>query len=140
MTKDIAELELTVGEIVFPIEQLGAPFRALRAFKHLIFLETSVLGSSPILRELPPSVILHHLYSRAPSELESPMKSKKLTPIQYSLWLDSQPEEQVWKGIKSTLDDYASKVKARGDKEFSPIYPLMLKLGASVIKQESKQT
>eukprot|EP00250_Pteridium_aquilinum_P008386 c17905_g2_i1 orf=280-2844(-) len=137
MARDMAELELAIGQSLFPVEQLGAPYRALRAFRPLIFLETSQLGSSPLLRELPPSVVLHHLYSRAPAELESPMKSTKLTPMQYSLWLDSQAEEQVWKGIKATLDEYASKVKLRGDKEFSPVYPLMLKLGAALVKTES---
>lgn len=137
MARDMAELEHAVGQNLFPIEQLGAPYRALRAFRPLIFLETSQLGSSPLLRELPPSVVLHHLYSRAPAELESPMKSTKLTPMKYSLWLDAQAEEQVWKGIKATLDEYASKVKLRGDKEFSPVYPLMLKLGATLVKTVS---
>ncbi|KAH7424625.1 hypothetical protein KP509_11G016500 [Ceratopteris richardii] len=137
MARDMAELELAIGQNLFPVEQLGAPYRALRAFRPLIFLDTAQLGSSPLLRELPPSVVLHHLYSRGPAELESPLKSKRLTPVQYSWWLDEQTEEQIWKEIKTTLDEYASKVKARGDKEFSPVYPLMLKLGATLVKTES---
>ncbi|XP_010278476.1 PREDICTED: conserved oligomeric Golgi complex subunit 5 [Nelumbo nucifera] len=130
MARDMAELELAVGQNLFPVEQLGAPYRALRAFRPVIFLETSQLGASPLLQDLPPSVILHHLYSRGPEELQSPMQRNKLTPLQYSLWLDSQGEDQIWKGIKATLDDYAAKVRARGDKEFSPVYPLMLRLGS----------
>ncbi|KAL6561666.1 Conserved oligomeric Golgi complex subunit [Orobanche minor] len=129
MARDMAELELVVAQNLFPVEQLGAPYRALRAFRPVIFLETSQLGSSPLLRDLPPSVVLHHLYSRAPEDLQSPLQRNKLTPLQYSLWMDSQGEDQIWKGIKATLDDYATRVRARGDKEFSPIYPLMLKLG-----------
>ncbi|KAK9924117.1 hypothetical protein M0R45_032504 [Rubus argutus] len=132
MARDMAELELAVGQNLFPVEQLGAPYRALRAFRPLIFLETSQLGASPLLQDLPPSVILHHLYSRGPDELQSPLQRNKLTPLQYSLWLDSQGEDQVWKGIKATLDDYATHVRARGDKEFSPVYPLMLRLGSSL--------
>ncbi|XP_062009046.1 conserved oligomeric Golgi complex subunit 5 [Rosa rugosa] len=130
MARDMAELELAVGQNLFPVEQLGAPYRALRAFRPLIFLDTSQLGASPLLQDLPPSVILHHLYSRGPDELQSPLQRNKLTPLQYSLWLDSQGEDQVWKGIKATLDDYATHVRARGDKEFSPVYPLMLRLGS----------
>ncbi|PRQ52095.1 putative oligomeric Golgi complex subunit 5 protein [Rosa chinensis] len=130
MARDMAELELAVGQNLFPVEQLGAPYRALRAFRPLIFLDTSQLGASPLLQDLPPSVILHHLYSRGPDELQSPLQRNKLTPLQYSLWLDSQGEDQVWKGIKATLDDYAIHVRARGDKEFSPVYPLMLRLGS----------
>ncbi|KAF5793340.1 putative oligomeric Golgi complex subunit 5 protein [Helianthus annuus] len=132
MARDMAELELAVGQNLFPVEQLGAPYRALRAFRPVIFLETSQLNGSPLLQDLPPSVILHHLYSRAPDELQSPMQRNKLSPLQYSLWLDSQGEDQIWKGIKATLDDYAVQVKARGDKEFSPVYPLMFSLGSSI--------
>ncbi|XP_065851842.1 conserved oligomeric Golgi complex subunit 5 [Euphorbia lathyris] len=132
MARDMAELELTVGQNMFPVEQLGPPYRALRAFRPLIFLETSQLEASPLLQDLPPSVILHHLYSRGPDELQSPLQRNKLTPLQYSLWLDSQGEDQVWKGIKATLDDYEGRVRSRGDKEFTPVYPLMLQLGASL--------
>ncbi|XVF84374.1 hypothetical protein PTKIN_Ptkin17bG0031500 [Pterospermum kingtungense] len=132
MARDMAELELAVGQNLFPVEQLGAPYRALRAFRPLIFLETSQLGASPLLQDLPPSVILHHLYSRGPEELKSPLQRNKLTHLQYSLWLDSQGEDQIWKGIKATLDDYAARVRARGDKEFSPVYPLMLRIGSSL--------
>ncbi|KAI3732131.1 hypothetical protein L1987_63329 [Smallanthus sonchifolius] len=132
MARDMAELELAVGQNLFPVEQLGAPYRALRAFRPVIFLETSQLSGSPLLQDLPPSVILHHLYSRAPDELQSPMQRNKLSPLQYSLWLDSQGEDQIWKGIKATLDDYALQVRARGDKEFSLVYPLMLSLGSSI--------
>ncbi|KAG8481307.1 hypothetical protein CXB51_026075 [Gossypium anomalum] len=117
MARDMAELELAVGQNLFPVEQLGAPYRALRAFRPLIFLEL---------------FILHHLYSRGPDDLQSPLQRNKLTHLQYSLWLDSQGEDQIWKGIKATLDDYATKVRVRGDKEFSPVYPLMLRLGSSL--------
>ncbi|KAM4094908.1 hypothetical protein ACB094_06G230600 [Castanea mollissima] len=134
MARDMAELELAVGQNLFPVEQLGAPYRALRAFRPLIFLETSQLVSSPLLHDLPLSVILHHLYSRGPEDLQSPLQRNKLTNVQYSLWLDSQGEDQIWKGIKATLDDYATNVRARGDKEFSPVYPLMLQLVSSLTK------
>ncbi|KAL6137181.1 hypothetical protein ACLB2K_062475 [Fragaria x ananassa] len=139
MARDMAELELAVGQNLFPVEQLGAPYRALRAFRPLIFLDTSQLGASPLLQDLPPSVILHHLYSRGPDELQSPLQRNKLTPLQYSLWLDSQGEDQVWKGIKATLDDYGTHVRARGDKEFSPVYPLMLRLG-SLLTENAPET
>ncbi|KAK9153286.1 hypothetical protein Sjap_000766 [Stephania japonica] len=132
MARDMAELELAIGQNLFPVEQLGAPYRALRDFRPFIFLDISQLGSSPNLQNLPPSAVLHHIYSRGPEELQSPMQRNKLTPLQYSLWIDSQGEDQIWKGIKATLDDYAAKVRARGDKEFDPVYPLMLRLGSSL--------
>ncbi|KAK8941897.1 hypothetical protein KSP40_PGU012215 [Platanthera guangdongensis] len=132
LARDMAELELAVSQNLFPVEQLGAPYRALRSFRPIIFLEISQLRDSSLLDDLPPSVILHHLYSRAPDELQSPMQKNRLTPLQYSLWLDSQGEDQIWKGIKATLDDYELKIRARGDREFSPVYPLMLQIGSSI--------
>ncbi|KAF6173202.1 hypothetical protein GIB67_021740, partial [Kingdonia uniflora] len=140
MARDMAELELAVGQNLFPVEQLGAPYRALRAFRPVIFLETHQLGASPLLQDLPPSVILHHLYSRGPEELQSPVQRNKLTPVQYSLWMDSQGEDQIWKGVKATLDDYATKIRARGDKEFSPVYPLMLRLGSLLTKDSQSKS
>ncbi|KAL9229884.1 hypothetical protein vseg_005301 [Gypsophila vaccaria] len=132
MARDMAELELSVGQNLFPVEQLGAPYRALRAFRPVIFLDTAQLEASPLLHDLRPSTILHHLYSRGPDELQTPMQRNKLTPIQYSLWLDSQGEDQIWKGIKATLDDYESLVRSRSDKEFDPVYPIMLRIGSSI--------
>ena len=113
MARDMAELELAVGQNLFPVEQLGRQYRALRAFRPVIFLERS-----PLLQDLEPSVVLHHLYLRGPEELQSPMQRNKLTPLQYSLWLDSQGEDQIqiWKGIKVTLDDYDANIRARGDR------------------------
>ncbi|CAO2812836.1 unnamed protein product [Amaranthus hypochondriacus] len=138
MARDMAELELAVGQNLFPVEQLGAPYRALRAFRPVIFLDTSQLEASPLLQDLRPSTILHHLYSRGPDELRSPMQRNKLTPLQYSLWLDSQGEDQIWKGIKATLDDYAALVRSRGDKEFDPVYPIMLRIGSSISENTSQ--
>ncbi|KAG6466229.1 conserved oligomeric Golgi complex subunit 5-like [Zingiber officinale] len=138
LARDMAELEHAVGQNLFPVEQLGAPYRALRAFRPIIFLETDQLAGSPLLKDLPPSVILHHLYSRAPDELQSPLQSNQLTPKKYSIWLDSHGEDQIWKGIKATLDDYERKVRARGDEEFSPVYPLMLQIGSSLVENTSQ--
>jgi hypothetical protein len=85
---------------MFQVEQLGAPYRALRVLKPLFFQETTKLGSSPLLQDLPRSVFLHHLYSRAPNELESPLQREKLTPKKYSLWLDFKEKSKFGKVSK----------------------------------------
>ncbi|KAJ3676235.1 hypothetical protein LUZ60_003647 [Juncus effusus] len=137
LARDMAELELSIGQNLFPVEQLGPPYRALRAFRPIMFLETSQLESSPLIQDLPGHVLLHHLYSRGPDELESPLQRNKLSMEKYSLWLDSQEEETVWRGIKATLDDYERKVGGRGDKEFSPVYVLMMKIGNALVQSRS---
>eukprot|EP00271_Cylindrocystis_brebissonii_P008357 TRINITY_DN22545_c0_g1_i1.p1 TRINITY_DN22545_c0_g1~~TRINITY_DN22545_c0_g1_i1.p1 ORF type:complete len:876 (+),score=237.99 TRINITY_DN22545_c0_g1_i1:407-3034(+) len=133
LARDMGELEFAVGQHIFPVEPLGPPYRALRAFRPLLFLETNQLASSSLLQDILPSAILHHLFSRAPPELESPLRRNNLTPARYSLWLDRHTEEEAWKEVRASLDAYARTVRTRGDKEFSPIYPLMLELGEAML-------
>ena len=80
--QDLAELEAAVGQQLLPLEQLGGAARALRAFRRLLFLESSEVEGSPLLKELPRPEALHHLYSRAPPALESPHTRSGLTPSQ----------------------------------------------------------
>ena len=103
LTQAMAELELAVGAVT-PIESLGAPFRALRALRPLLFLDTPAVASSPLLEELAPSVVLHHLLSRAPPELASPHARAGLSLNAYAAWLDSASEADVWRGVKVILD------------------------------------
>lgn len=82
LLQDIAELESAVAENLVPLEAVGAPHRALRAFRPLLFLETPALRGSLLLQALPPSVVLHHLYSRAPPALQSPHSRSGFSPAQ----------------------------------------------------------
>ena len=80
--QDMGELEAGVGQSVYPLDHLGLPFNMLRAFRQLLFLDTAEVMGSPLVRELPASVVLHHLYSRAPAELQSPHVRQSFTPAQ----------------------------------------------------------
>lgn len=73
---------MAVGQNLWPLEQLGPPFRVLRAFRPFLFLDTAAVAGSPLLRELPPTVLVHHLFSRAPPALQSPLTRSSLTPAQ----------------------------------------------------------
>lgn len=78
----MAELEACVAQNLWPLEQCGAPFRALRALRPLLFLEAGALAASPLLAELPAAAAVHHLYSCAPAGLLSPLTRSGLTPSQ----------------------------------------------------------
>jgi hypothetical protein len=80
--QDIAELEAAVAENLVPLEAVGPPHRALRAFRPLLFLDTAALPDSLLLQALPPSVVLHHLYSRSPPALQSPHAHSGFSPAQ----------------------------------------------------------
>jgi len=78
----MAELEACVGQNLWPLEQCGPPFRAVRALRPLLFLDTAALATSPLLRELPAAAAAHFLFTRAPEGLQSPMTRASLTPAQ----------------------------------------------------------
>ncbi|CAI5457681.1 unnamed protein product [Closterium sp. Yama58-4] len=133
LARDMGELEFAVGQHLFPTHALGASYRALRAFRPLLFLDLDKIPTSSLLQDLPPSVVLHHLFSRAPRELLSPFTRIQQPPARYSLWLDQHSQQQAWQGIKASLDDYVGSVKARGGKEFHPVYSVMLQLGQALL-------
>lgn len=128
LAKDLAELEAAVGQQLLPLEQLGGAARALRAFRRFLFLETSEVEGSPLLKELPRPEVLHHLYSRAPPLLESPHVRSGLTPAQYSLWLDKHSQEEALKFIRTALEACAA--KARSAPGHDDIVPLLRRLAA----------
>ena len=80
--QDMAELESAVADNLLPVDAIGAPHRVLRAFRPLIFLSTPELASSLLVSALPPSMVLHHMYSRAPGALQSPHARSGFTPAQ----------------------------------------------------------
>jgi hypothetical protein len=103
LATDMAELELALAAVA-PVESVGAPYRALRALRPLLFLETPAVAASPLVEELPRSVVLHHLLSRAPPEVLSPHVRAGLTPAKYAAWLASASEADVWRGVAASLD------------------------------------
>jgi len=126
LAKDMAELQLAVGSSLYPLEQLGQPYRILKAFRSLLFTETSSILSSPLLRELPPSVTAHHIFSRLPAEVQAPHERSGLTAAQYSLWLDTHSTEEALAGGKQALD--ASEPQWRASPEAAGIVGIILQL------------
>lgn len=114
LAKDAAELEAAIEQHLVPPEQLGPPVRALRSFRRLLFLESKDVPGNAAVRDVPASAVLHHLFSRVPEAvLESPHARNKLTPAQYSLWLDQHTEAEALQFIKKALDAGATKAVAQ---------------------------
>ncbi len=128
LAKDIGELEAVMTQQLIPAEILGSPLKSLRSFRRLLFTETRDLEASPLLKDLPSVVVMHHLFSRAPAVLESPHTRNKLSPVQYSLWLDEHTQEEAVKYIKSAAEAGAGKVSGQGA-EGVQIAALVKKLG-----------
>jgi len=123
---DTAELEVALTPL-YPVKNLPE-YKYLRAMRQLFFRETEMVIGSGEIKVLPPTVLMHHMFSRGPVELLSPHVYRGWGVLKYSKWLDTHEEEDVWRVIKATLDSYAQKINARGDTEFHPCYPVMLQL------------
>lgn len=126
LAKDAKELEVAVSQHLYPAEHLGTPFRMLRAFRPLLFVDTAHLATSPLLGELPASIVLHQLYSRAPASLQSPAERSGLAPAQYSAWLDQHGMGEVVAGVRKSLE--ACRDKAQVEEGFEEVYGLMMGL------------
>jgi hypothetical protein len=137
LTADMAQLEFALGPLR-PLRDLPEAYRILRAIRPFLFRETAAIPDCAEIEVLQPSVVLHHLFSRA-LQLPSPLMG--MTIPQYYDWLDSHSEEEIWKRLTRCLEIYAQQVNARGEKEFHPIYPVILSLGPALInKWKSKRT
>lgn len=49
IARDIGELEFAVSQHLFPAERLGPAYRALRALRPLLFLDTNAIPTSSLL-------------------------------------------------------------------------------------------
>jgi len=101
---ETAELELALAPLAAPLEALGAPYRALRALRPLLFLETQAVAGTPLLADLPCADVLHHLLARAPLGVASPHARAGLTPAKYAAWLERAGDVEVWRGVQASLD------------------------------------
>jgi conserved oligomeric Golgi complex subunit 5 len=134
LAKDIGELEAVVTQQLVPAEILGSPLKSLRSFRRLLFTETVDLennNSQLLLKDLPAVVVMHHLFSRGPTLLESPHTRNKLSPSQYSLWLDEHTQEEAVKYIKSAAE--AGAVKVTGQAEGMQVVALIKWLADQVL-------
>uniref|UniRef100_A0AAV1T9G5 Uncharacterized protein n=1 Tax=Peronospora matthiolae TaxID=2874970 RepID=A0AAV1T9G5_9STRA len=89
LANDVAQLELQLEHIV-PLRNAGVSYEELRAFRHMIFLETSEILRDSTIDKIRPSNVWHHLTSRAPSELQLPHQMKRWTASAYIEWLDTR--------------------------------------------------
>lgn len=124
LVADMAQVEFAIAPLQ-PSKDM-ASYRALRAFRPFIFKETEKILESPEGQLLLPSTFLHHLCSRAPDTLQQPYVIKGWSLLQYSDWLDHHSEAEVVGLIRQTLDNYAKYVNSKGEKQYTPVYPIML--------------
>lgn len=130
IVKECGEIEtaLSASFSLLGAERESPAFKCARAFKSLILLPTESIDGSPLVRDVAPRVLLHHLYSRASADLSTPAKRASLSVTQYASWINKKATDaEIWRGIKGTLDVYAE-THAR-EAENDVVVSLMRKIG-----------
>ncbi|KAM8978315.1 conserved oligomeric Golgi complex subunit 5 isoform 2-T2 [Sarcophilus harrisii] len=130
LAADFAQMELAVAPLCRRVSDLGKSYRLLRSFRPLLFQTSEHVANSPALGDIIPfSIIIHFLFTRAPSELKSPFQRAEWSHARYSQWLDDHPSEKDrLLLIRGALEAYVQSVKSREGKEFAPVYPIMVQL------------
>lgn len=132
---DFTQMEVAVAPLCRG-GQLGSleqqQYRILRAMKTLLSLEPEEIvqkvledGESSV----PPSLILLHLFSGAPSDLPSPHQSAGWSINRLSQWMDNHPTEKERLALSNgPLQRYELTIRQRNLPTFHPLFPLMTKL------------
>lgn len=146
LVDDSIQLESIIQIILTPkLTDLGMVYKQLKAFRHLLQISSpldpekatslgqnvvdeshydSVMGES-----LSYSILLHYLFSYAPTDFKAPHESLDWSIRKYSEWIDKHPgEKERLLVVKTCLEAYVNLVMQKNEKEFATIYPLMFRL------------
>lgn len=135
IAKDGAEFESALEQHLISASKTGkgvlsGPILSLKAFRRLLFVEditTLESQQASIIQALPKVAILHHLFSLCPPSIESPYAKNKLTPLQYSTWVEDHSQQEVLQCIESTLRAGSTKLESP-----PPVVHIMLNILSSL--------
>ncbi|KAG0185544.1 hypothetical protein DFQ28_009182 [Apophysomyces sp. BC1034] len=132
---DMAELEFTISQFMSEyeakMEDLGKEYKALRAFRPLLFLDSAQLTAAHHTSDLPKIILIHHLVVRSQSSskpLSLPGTVYDLSRREYMKWMDGQSEEET---VQLALDAITKGSKLTDvELEEIPEYHLILELAS----------
>ncbi|CAF4578051.1 unnamed protein product, partial [Rotaria sp. Silwood2] len=127
---DFAQIELALSPFCRRLTDLGKHYKILKAFRSLLILNTEEFQNNSAIGDVVPyDIVLHHLFSRAPIEMRSPHQVMNWSISRYIQWLDEHPNmSDRLVMIKGTLETYVQTVRNRQQKEFAPIYVIILNI------------
>ncbi|CEP16124.1 hypothetical protein [Parasitella parasitica] len=98
---DMAELEFTISQFMSEygarIEDVGDEYKALRAFRPLLFLDAAQLTAAHHTSGLSKLVLIHHLIVRSQQQSKSlplPYSIYDLSRQEYMAWMETQENEK----------------------------------------------
>ncbi|KAH9991771.1 Golgi transport complex subunit 5-domain-containing protein [Russula vinacea] len=119
LTRDMTELEFSLGAFVSEgkgkrggggLDGAGSEYRALRALRPLLFLETPRLAEPSATAGLPLLVVLHHIIVRAPIPLPHTLHGWQAP--EYVRWVEEHSEEEALSLIDGGLTHWEKTCEA----------------------------
>lgn len=129
LASDLTQLELALAPLGCNLAEVGQSYRSLRSLRQLLFQDTTAIKpGDAVISSMPVGSVLMHMFTRAPSEMTPPHTLRGWTLDAFSAWVDQSTDDEVVALVKWSLDEYAAQVTSRGEKQFDPIYPIMMRL------------
>ncbi|GAA6004235.1 hypothetical protein JCM10207_002497 [Rhodosporidiobolus poonsookiae] len=98
LTSDVTALEFAVSQYLsahgLQLAGMGDQFKALRAFRPLLFLDLAALAVPSQTADVPNLILLHHVLARASPALPLPYEQHGWTEAEYVRWLNEHGERE----------------------------------------------
>ncbi|KAI8823667.1 Golgi transport complex subunit 5-domain-containing protein [Fimicolochytrium jonesii] len=119
LASDMTHLEFVLSQWFAALgmkldRDLGDSYKALRAFRHMPFLDIPQVTALRTSQNVPPSIIIHHLLARAHPHMPFPTLLYAWSEAQYSDWLDARSEDEALQILARCLDAYAAEIRQKG--------------------------
>ncbi|KAJ3015917.1 UNVERIFIED_CONTAM: Conserved oligomeric Golgi complex subunit [Siphonaria sp. JEL0065] len=123
LTTDMTQLEFNLNQWIAPTgvkleAAMGASYKALRAFRQLLFLDLNQVTAMHHTADIPLALVAHHLIVRAHPLIHLPITAFGMTEIAYSDWLDVHTEAETVALLGQCLAMYMDDVRRQGGREY----------------------
>jgi hypothetical protein len=120
LVKDTTNLEFLMNSYLssfqIPLQEMGDQFKALRAFRPLLFLPTQELVQHSQ-SSVPTLIVLHHLISRSNGKILLPNQFYNWNQKEYVRWLNEHTEQDRLGMIRKVIVEQGSSRKETDNEE-----------------------
>ncbi|KAL0140262.1 Golgi transport complex subunit 5-domain-containing protein [Mucor lusitanicus] len=143
---DMAELEFTISQFMSEYgartEEVGDEYKALRAFRPLLFLDSAQLTAAHHTSGLSKLVLIHHLIVRSQQQqhtksLPLPYTVYDLSRQEYMTWMETQNSEKEAVQLAVDAITNGSKLK-KSELDEIPEYKLIMQIASEEDEDQAK--
>ncbi|GAA5877371.1 hypothetical protein JCM8547_003010 [Rhodosporidiobolus lusitaniae] len=133
LTSDTTALEFAVSQYLaahgMQLKGMGDQFKALRAFRPLLFLDVAALSSPTHTADVPNLILLHHIISRSSPALRLPNEEHGWTEAEYVRWLNEHGEKERVGMVEGVVRRWEESGKEEGREAVELIKTILARSG-----------